>query len=80
MGTAIGRILVLSKGTYKSDVTYSPYDLVSHNGRAWFCRKECKGIAPSEESEYWQIALEVTAEGIEGLADYIDARIQAHLG
>lgn len=74
MGTPIGRILIIPKGTYDSTVTYSPLDLVSHNGRAWFCRKECKGIEPIE-GEYWQIALEVTAEAISGLAEFVDARI-----
>jgi hypothetical protein len=76
----IGRILVMPKGRYLANATYEMLDMVSYNGKAWICRKPCTGVAPSEESEYWQIALEVTAEGIEGLADYIDARIQAHLG
>ena len=77
MGTPIGKVLITPRGTYASNISYDVLDLVSHNGKAWLCSKPCTGIEPVE-GEYWQIALEVSAESIQGLAEFVDSRIEAH--
>ena len=77
MGTPIGKVLITSRGTYASDISYDVLDLVSHNGKAWLCSKPCTGIEPSD-GDYWKVALELTADGIVGLAEFVDSRIEAH--
>ena len=50
-----GRILIIPKGEWKSDVTYEMLDLVYHNGTSWLAKKAAKGIEPTNiNSEYWQ--------------------------
>lgn len=52
MATA-GRILIIPKGEYKSDVTYENLDMVFYDGASWVAKKMVSGIAPSDDSEYW---------------------------
>lgn len=79
-----GRILILPKGEYNSSTTYDYLDLVTHGGSSWLCKKKCTDVEPSKSNtDYWQIVLDITAitpEGIVGLDEYIDQRIQSYIG
>ena len=49
-----GRILIIPKGVYSGDNTYSMLDMVNFSGATWLAKKEVMGVEPSEEnSEYW---------------------------
>lgn len=53
MATA-GRILIIPKGEWESNITYEALDLVSHNYNSWLCKKTASGIEPAEDKEeYW---------------------------
>ena len=53
MATA-GRILIMPKGKWASEIAYEALDLVSHNGNSWLCKKTALGIEPTEDNiEYW---------------------------
>lgn len=55
MTNIAGRILIIPKGDYDANASYTMLDLVSHNGTSWLARKNATGIEPSEaNSEYWQ--------------------------
>lgn len=78
MTNIAGRILIIPKGDYDANASYSMLDLVSYNGTSWLARKDATGIEPSEaNSEYWhelasmEIANNLTTEE-EGYA--LDAR------
>ena len=48
MATPIGRILLMSKGTYDPTAVYDNLDWVRYNGAAWVCKLDnTTGIAPS---------------------------------
>lgn len=50
-----GRILLMPKGDYSADTTYTMLDLVNHNEASWVCKKDCTGQEPSDSNtEYWQ--------------------------
>ena len=52
---AIGKILLIARGTYDATATYNVLDWVRYNGRAWVCKNNgTVGVAPSE-SEYWAL-------------------------
>ena len=54
MTNIAGRILIIPKGDYDANASYSMLDLVSHNGTSWLARKDATGIEPSKaNSEYW---------------------------
>ena len=58
-----GRILILPKGEYNANTTYSMLDLVTYNGASWVCKKTAVGIAPSDaNSEYWQKMIDVAGK------------------
>ena len=49
-----GRILIMPKGEWKEETEYKMLDIVRDGGRAWICKKPCKGIKPSTTDEtYW---------------------------
>ena len=55
MTNIAGRILIIPKGDYDANASYTMLDLVSYNGSSWLARKDATGIEPSEaNSEYWQ--------------------------
>lgn len=56
MGASAGRVLLIPKGDWNSEATYTGLDWVRHNGAAWVCKNTCTGIEPTEEnSDNWQI-------------------------
>ncbi len=75
--TNLGRVLILPKGEYNSEVTYYMLDLVLHNGTSWLCKKSVKGIEPSEANkDYWQILIDVN----DAVDLRIDNRIESFFG
>ncbi len=61
--TSAGRILIMPKGNYDSNVTYEMLDLIYYNGTSWLAKKTVIGIEPNEEnSEYWHKLLVITDE------------------
>ena len=65
-----GRILIIPKGDWNVETTYTMLDLVYHNGTSWLAKKESVGVEPTNEnSEYWQKMFDAEA--------FIDARIEA---
>ena len=56
MGASAGRVLLIPKGDWNADTTYTGLDWVRHNGAAWVCKNTCTGIEPTEaNSDNWQI-------------------------
>ena len=54
---AIGRILLMPKGTYDASVTYNSLDWVRYNGKAWVCKaNNTIGVAPSESATWTLLA------------------------
>lgn len=56
MGASAGRVLLIPKGDWNAETTYTGLDWVRHNGAAWVCKNTCTGIEPTEEnSDNWQM-------------------------
>ena len=56
MGASAGRVLLIPKGDWNADTTYTGLDWVRHNGAAWVCKNTCTNVEPTEEnSDNWQI-------------------------
>ena len=56
MGVSAGRVLLIPKGDWNAQTTYTGLDWVRHNGAAWVCKNTCTGIEPTEaNSANWQI-------------------------
>lgn len=72
MATA-GRILIMPRGAYSSTTVYAPLDLVLHNGESWLCKKDSRGVEPSDNNEYWyrftDVAAVLGAADISGIGD-----------
>jgi hypothetical protein len=73
MTNIAGRILIIPKGDYDANASYSMLDLVSYNGTSWLARKDATGIEPNEaNNEYWHemVNLEELNEKIDNKAVY----------
>lgn len=57
-----GKILLMPKGEYDSETTYSTLDWVRYGGKAWVCKQNSTGNTPAENT-YWT---ELCADGIDG--------------
>ena len=56
MGASAGRVLLIPKGDWNAEATYTGLDWVRHNGAAWVCKNTCTNVEPTEEnSNNWQI-------------------------
>ena len=56
MGASAGRVLLIPKGDWNAETTYTGLDWVRHNGAAWVCKNTCTGIEPTEtNADNWQI-------------------------
>ena len=56
MGVSAGRVLLIPKGDWNAQTTYTGLYGVRHNGAAWVCKNTCTGIEPTEaNSANWQI-------------------------
>ena len=73
MGASAGRVLLIPKGDWNAETTYTCLDWVRHNGAAWVCKNTCTNVEPTEEnSDNWQI---IARDGTE-IA--VDAEISDH--
>ena len=56
MGASAGRVLLISKGDWNANTTYTGLDWVRHNGAAWVCKNTCTNIEPTlENADNWQM-------------------------
>ena len=56
MGASAGRVLLIPKGDWNANTTYTGLDWVRHNGAAWVCKNTCTNIEPTlENTNYWQM-------------------------
>ena len=56
MGASAGRVLLIPKGDWNAETTYTGLDWVRHNGAAWVCKNTCTNVEPTEtNSANWQI-------------------------
>ena len=56
MGASAGRVLLIPKGDWNANTTYTGLDWVRHNGASWVCKNTCTGIEPTEaNTNNWQI-------------------------
>ena len=56
MGASAGRVLLIPKGDWNAETTYTGLDWVRHNEAAWVCKNTCTGIEPTEtNADNWQI-------------------------
>ena len=56
MGASAGRVLLIPKGDWNAETTYTNLDWVRHNGAAWVCKNTCTNVEPTEEnSDNWQM-------------------------
>lgn len=56
MGASAGRVLLISKGDWNAQTTYTGLDMVRHNGATWVCKNTCTNIEPTEKnSANWQL-------------------------
>jgi hypothetical protein len=55
-----GRVLIVPRGEWKSDVTYNMLDLVNHNGYAFLAKTTVVGIEPNDDNfKYWHNMLDI---------------------
>ena len=56
MGASAGRVLLIPKGDWNANTTYTGLDWVRHNGAAWVCKNTCTNIEPTlENTDNWQM-------------------------
>lgn len=56
MGASAGRVLLISKGDWNAQATYTGLDWVRHNGAAWVCKNTCTNVEPTENNTAnWQM-------------------------
>lgn len=49
-----GRILIIPKGNWGSEIEYEMLDLVYHNDASWIATKPSIGVAPGDGVDEWQ--------------------------
>ena len=54
----LGKVVMTPKGRWSTGIQYEKLDAVVHEGSMWIAVSENIDQTPSEESEYWRIALE----------------------
>lgn len=73
MGVSAGRVLLIPKGDWNAETTYTGLDCVRHNGATWVCKNTCTDIEPTEaNSDNWQI---LARDGKKGAETIVDAAI-----
>lgn len=61
MSASAGRVLIIPKGDYNSQTTYSMLDMVYYNGKSYICKQTSTGNDPTN-TVYWQIMLDGASE------------------
>ena len=73
MGVSAGRVLLIPKGDWNAETTYTGLDWVRHNGASWVCKNTCTNIEPTEaNADNWQI---MSRDGQKGTEITVDAEI-----
>lgn len=67
MSASAGRVLIMPKGDFNSQSTYSMLDFVLYNGKSYVCKKTSTGNLPTN-TEYWQLMLD-SAGSLADLSD-----------
>ena len=56
MGASAGRVLLIPKGDWNANTTYTGLDWVRHKGASWVCKNTCTNIEPTlENADNWQM-------------------------
>lgn len=75
---SLGKVLIMPRGSYEANATYTQLDIVTHNGTLWICKETAIGIEPTEENhKYWMNLLNfivVNALNYSGDNGVLDAR------
>lgn len=62
--SAIGRVLLIPKGTYNGSTVYSQLDWVRYDGKAWVCKVDgTVGIVPTEGANWTLMAQDGSVSG-----------------
>lgn len=67
-----GRIVIIPKGEYKSNVTYERLDAVLYNGKGYIALKTVTGVTPAPDGENWQIYVDNVNIDIDNLTSNFD--------
>lgn len=55
--TSLGKVMIMPRGSYDANATYTQLDVVTHNGTLWICKETAIGIEPTNENKkYWMNA------------------------
>lgn len=59
------------RGEYSNEESYAVRDLVSYENASWVCYRNCTGVTPGLESDYWQLLVSGSGSSkqIEGIID-----------
>ena len=61
---AIGKVLLMPKGTYSGSVTYNQLDWVRYDGKAWVCKvNNTVGVTPVEGANWTLMAADGSVSG-----------------
>ena len=69
---AIGRVLLIPKGTYDSSATYNMLDWVRYNGKAWVCKVDGTINVTPTEGANWTLMAQDGSGGGGGASDWDD--------
>lgn len=73
MGASAGRVLIIPKGNWNAEATYTGLDVVRHNGASWICKNTCTNIEPNEtNTDHWQM---MSMDGQSGTVINVDAEV-----
>lgn len=62
----LGRVSIVTKGTWNKNTVYNRLDAVVHDGSSWLAKKQNIGQQPMETSDAWQLLAAKGAEGKKG--------------
>ena len=75
---SIGKVLIMPRGSYEANATYTQLDVVTHNGTSWMCKETAVGIEPTDNnSKYWMNLFDfIVINNLEytGINGVLDAR------
>ena len=63
----LGRVSIVTKGTWNANTVYNRLDAVVYDGSSWLAKKQNTGQMPGEGSDTWQLLAERGADGRQGV-------------
>lgn len=63
MSTSAGRVLMIPKGDYDAEETYTMLDVVSYQGKSYVAKQTTTGNAPTNTT-YWQLMIDAQGHSI----------------